>query len=154
MKQQWSLKVGTRSVWERDNWGRRWTVTKVRGKNWKRFKNYPYFCQTRVFRDLSESLVQDAKTLKDKNLKKFTKCFSQLEGLPARELRAELWKSLSNPCDWTFHSRTSRQKWPASMRLRFATWLTCDWVAKIGQNWVSKIFKIWEQSTFQKHLKH
>ena len=40
----------------------------------------------------------------------FSKCFSRLEGLPASESRAEPRKSLSNPRDWTFHSRTSRQK--------------------------------------------
>ena len=40
---------------------------------------------------------QATKTLKDKILKKFSKCFSRLEGLPARELRAELRKSLCNP---------------------------------------------------------
>ena len=40
----------------------------------------------------------------------FSKCFSRLEGLPASESRAEPRKSLSEPRDWTFHSRTSRQK--------------------------------------------
>ena len=50
-----------------------------------------------------------AETLKDTNFKKISKCFSRLEDLPARESRAELRKSLCNPCDWTFHSRTSRQ---------------------------------------------
>ena len=32
---------------------------------------------------------QAAKTLKEKIVKKFSKCFSRLEGLPARELRVE-----------------------------------------------------------------
>ena len=86
--------------------------------------------------------------------KKFSKCFSRLEGLPANESRAEPWKSLSNPRDWTFHSRTSRQKWPVKKRLRPATWHTRDWVAKTGQNWIFEIFRFFKQNTFQKHLKH
>ena len=97
---------------------------------------------------------QAAKTLKDKNLKKFSKCFSRLEGLPASESRAEPRKSLSNPRDWTFHSRTSRQKWPAKTRLSLATWHTRDWAAKTGQNWIFEIFRFLKQNTFQKHLKH
>ena len=102
----------------------------------------------------TKSPVQAAKTLKDKSLKNFSKCFSRLEGLLARESRAEPRKSLSNPRDWTFHSWTSCQKWPASTRLRLATWLTRDWVTKTGQNWIFEIFKFWNQNTFQKHLKH
>ena len=50
-----------------------------------------------------------AKTLKEKNVKKFSKCFSRLEGLPARESRAEPRKSLCTPRDWTLHLWTSRQ---------------------------------------------
>ena len=46
----------------------------------------------------------------EQNFEKFSKCFSRLEGLPASESRAEPRKSLSEPRDWTFHSRTSRQK--------------------------------------------
>ena len=110
-------------------------------ENWKRFKNCSYFCQTRVFRDWNESpksrQIKPPKHSRTKSWKNFSKCFSRLEGLPARESRAEPRKSLSNPCDWTFHSRTSCQKWPAKTRLSLATWLTRDWVAKTGQNWVS-----------------
>ena len=128
-------------------------------ENWKKkFKNCPYFCQTRVFSRLkwvaTKSPVQAAKTLKDKSLKNFSKCFSRLEGLPTRELRAEPRKSLSNPRDWTFHSWTSHQKWPAKTRLRLITWLTHGWVAKTGQKWIFEIFKFFKQNTFQKHLKH
>ena len=65
----------------------------------------------------SKTLGQAAKTLKDKIVKKFSKCFSQLESLPARESRAESRKYLCTPRDWTFHSRTSCQKQPASSRL-------------------------------------
>ena len=107
-------------------------------ENWKRFKNCPYFCQTRVFCDLRESPTsrqfKPPKHSKTKVWKKFSKCFSQLECLPASESQAEPRKYLSNPRDWTFHSRTSRQKWPAKTRLRLATWHTRDWVAKTGQN--------------------
>ena len=88
------------------------------------------------------------------NFEKFSKCFSRLEGLPARESRAEPRKSLSNPRAWTFHSRTSRQKWPANSRLRPTTWLIREWVAKLGQKWIFEIIRFLEQNTFRKHLKH
>ena len=133
---------------------RQWTVTISSRENWKRFKNCPYFCQTRVLHDWSELPGQAAKTPKHKILKKFSKCFSRLEGLPARESRVEPRKFLCNPCDWTFHSRTSRQNWLASSRLWHATGLTRDWVAKIGQKSFLKSFSFKEQNTFQKHLKH
>ena len=136
--QQWRLEMRARSVWEGDSLERRWTVTKVRGKNWTRFKNCPYFCQTRVFRDWNESpqsrQIKPPKHSKTQVWKNFSKCFSRLEGLPASKSRAEPRKSLSNPRDWTFHSRTSRQKLPAKVRLRLATWHTRDWAAKTGQN--------------------
>ena len=126
--------------------------------NWKRFKNCPYFCQTRVFRDWSESppsrQVKPPKHSKTEFWKKFSKCFSQLEGLPATKSRAKPQKSLSTPRDWTFHSRTSCQKWFAKTWLRLATWLTRDWVVKTGQKWIFKIFRFLKQNTFQKHLKH
>ena len=109
---------------------------------------------SRLKRVANKSPVQVAKTLKEKSLKNFSKCFSRLEVLPARKSRAEPRKSLSNPHDWTFHSRTSRQKWPAKTRLRLATWLTHDWVAKTGQNRIFEIFRFFKQNTFQKHLKH
>ena len=57
----------------------------------------------------NKSLGLAAKTLKDKIVKKFFKCFSRLEGLPVRESRDEPQKSLCTPRDWTFHLRTSRQ---------------------------------------------
>ena len=82
---------------------------KFEGKLKKKFKAVPIFAKHAFF--VTEvSRHQVAKTLKDKNLKNFSKCFSRLEGLPARESRAEPRKSLSNPRDWTFHSRTSCQK--------------------------------------------
>ena len=82
-------------------------------ENWKGFKNCPYLPNTR-FSWLkwvaTKSPGQAAKILKDIILEKISKCFSRLEGLPVRESWAEPWKSLSNPHDRTFHSRTSRQK--------------------------------------------
>ena len=130
---------------------------KDRGKT-KKFKNYPYFCQNTRFSRLkwvvTKSPIQPPKHSKTSLKKEISKCFSWLEGLPASESRAELRKSLSKPRDWTFHSRISRQKWPAKTRLRLATWLTCDWVAKTGQNWIFEIFRFFKQNTFQKHLKH
>ena len=79
MKQQWSLKMVTRGVWEGDSWERRWIVTKSSRENWKRFKNCPYFCQTRVFRDWSESptsrQVKPPKHSKTKFWKNFLSVF-------------------------------------------------------------------------------
>ena len=75
---------------------------------------------------------------------------SRLEGLPTRESWAEPQKSLCNPCDWTFHSRTSRQHWPASSRLWHATWLTRDWVAKTGQKWFLK-FSVFKNKILSKN---
>ena len=84
-------------------------------------------------------------------------CFGDsVAGHPSRmpQSRAEPWKSLCTPRDWTFHSRTSRQNRPASSRLWHATWMARDWVAKTGQHcfWNFSVFE--KQSTFQKHLKH
>ena len=129
MKQQWSWKWVTRCVWEVSDRKDNEQSQKVRGKNWKRFKNCPH-CAKHAFFATEVSCQQDARSSRQntqrQNFEKFSKCFSRLEGLPARESRAEPRKSLSNPRDWTFHSRTSRQKWPAKTRLRLATWLTRD----------------------------
>ena len=98
----------------------------------------------------NKSPRQAAKTLKVKIMKKISKCFSQLEGLPAREPR----NSLCTPHDWTFHLRTYRQNWPVNSRLWHVTCLTCDCVAKTGQHcfWNFQFFV--KQKTFQKQLKH
>ena len=45
MKQQWSLKMDTRSVWEGDSWKRRWIITKVWGKTEKDLKTAPIFAK-------------------------------------------------------------------------------------------------------------
>ena len=96
----------------REKWGRQWTVTKSWGKNWKSFKNcfrnaeHAFFATKVSRQQVARSSRQNTQR---QNHEKFSKCFSRLEGLPTRESRAELRKSLCTPHDWTFHSRTSCQ---------------------------------------------
>ena len=90
--------------------------------------------QNTRFRDWGKSPKTPAKTLQAKRFENFAKCFSRLEVSLTRESRAEPRKSLCTPRYWTFHSWTSRQNWPVSSRLWHATWLTRDWVAKIGKH--------------------
>ena len=60
-------------------------------ENWKRFKNCPYFCQTRVFRDLIE--LPQSRQLK-----------------PPKHSRTKIWKIfLSVFCDWKVYPRVSRE---------------------------------------------
>ena len=144
MKHQWDLKMDSRSVWEGDSLERRWTVTNVREKTKKDLKTAPIFAKHAFFATwLSRHKVASSshQNTQGQKLKNFSKCFSRLEGLPASESRAKPRKSLSNPRDWTFHSRTNRQKWPAKTRLRHATWHTREWAAKTGQNWIFEIFR-------------
>ena len=155
--QQWRLEMRARSVWEGDSLERRWTVTNVRGKTEKDLKTALVSAKHAIFATwLSRHTVASSSRQSTQRQKfgKFSKCFSRLEGLPASESRAEPRKSMSNSRNWTFHSRTSRQKWPAKMRLRLATWHTRDWAAKTGQNWIFEIFRFFRQNTFQKHLKY
>ena len=102
MKQQWSWKWVTRCVWEVSDRKDNEQSQSVRGKTEKDLKTAPILPNTR-FSWLKwvadQSPGQAAKTLKDKILKKFSKCFSRLEGLPARESRVELWEFLCNPRD-------------------------------------------------------
>ena len=157
MKHQWGLKMGSQSVWKGGSLERRWTVTNVRGKTETSFKTAPVSAKHAIFATgLSRHTVASSsrQITQDQKFENFSKCFSRLEGLPASESRAESRKSLSEPHDWTFHSRTSHQKWPAKMWLRLATWHTRDWAAKTGQNWIFEIFRFFKQNTFQKHLKH
>ena len=53
-----------------------------------------------------------ARTLKNENFENFSKCFSWLNGLPARKSRGKPRKSLCTPHDWTFHPRTSHHTKP------------------------------------------
>ena len=141
----------TRSVWEKE-------MGKIVNSHKNSREKLSLKCKTLVFRDWNKSPVSRQghlpKQFKPKDLKKFAKCFSWLEVSLARESWAKTRKSLCTPRDWTFHLRTSRQKWPARMRLRLATWHTRDWAAKTGQNWIFEIFRFFKQNTFQKHLKH
>ena len=83
--------MGAWSVWEGDSLERRWTVTKVRGKNWKRFKNCSSFCQTRVFRDFIESP-------------------QRRQFKPPKHSRTKIWKIfLSVFRDWKVYPQVSRE---------------------------------------------
>ena len=121
MMQKWILRSVTRSVWVRFSWERNGEQSqKFEGKTEKVLKIVFETQNTRFSRlkqVTSKSPGQAAKTLKDKIVKKFSKCFSRLEGLPARELRAEPRKSLCTPRDWTIHLRTSRQNQHTSLQL-------------------------------------
>ena len=137
MMQKWMRFEVRHGVFEREKWGRQWTVTKIRGKNWKKkkLKNCLWNAKHTFFAtDTSRQSVTrtPAKTLQAKRFENFAKCFSRLEVSLARELWAKPWKSLCTPRDWTFHSGTSHQNWLTSSRLWHATWMICDWVAKIG----------------------
>ena len=147
------------TVWiVKSRWERQWTVTKRSREKQKSLKTAPVFPKHAIFANetsrqkIARSSHQN--TQGQKFEKKISKCFSQLEGLPASESQAEPQKSLSKSRDWTFHSRTSRQKWPTKTRLRLATWHTRDWAAKTGQDRIFEIFRFFKQNTFQKHLKH
>ena len=110
---------------------------KSREKLKKFFLKLSLKCKTRFFAiETSRQQVASAsrQNTQSQNCEKISKCFSWLEGLPVKESRAEPQKSLCTPRDWTFHSRTSRQNQPARSRLYHATWMTCDWVAKIEQH--------------------
>ena len=157
MKHQRGLKMESQRVWKGGSLERRWTVANVRGKTETSFKTAPISAKHAFFATgFSRHTVASSsrQSTQEQNFENFSKCFSRLEGLPASESRAEPRKSLSEPRDWTFHPRTSRQKWPAKVRLRLAAWHTRDWAAKTGQNRLFEIFQIFKQNTFQKHLKH
>ena len=83
------------------------------GKLKQVLKTAPIFAKHAIFatgvsrHKVASSSRQSTQEQKSEN---FSKCFSRLEGLPASESRDEPRKSLSEPRDWTFHPRTSRQK--------------------------------------------
>ena len=91
MKHHWGLKMDSQSVWKGESLERRWTVTKVRGKTEKRFKNCSCFCQTRDLRDLIKS--PHSRQLK-----------------PPKHSRIKIWKIfLSVFRDWKVYPRVSRE---------------------------------------------
>ena len=153
MKQKWGLKRVTQSVWVRTVERESEWSHKVRGKTEKDFKTALTVQNTHFLRltwVARKSPTSPAKTLQAKSFENFAKCFSWLEVSLMRESQDEPWKSLCTPHDWTLHSKTSHQKLPAISWLWHATWLTHDWVAKIGQHWFLKIFSFWKTKYFPK----
>ena len=75
-------------------------------ENWKRFKNCPYFCQTRVFRNLSESP-------------------SSLQFKPPKHSKREFWKNfLSIFRDWKVYPQGSRELSRKNLWVTLATGLS------------------------------
>ena len=107
--QQWRLEVRARSVWEGED-----EQTQIfEGKLKQVLKTAPVSAKHVFFATgLSHHTVASSshQSSQEQKFENFSKCFSRLEGLPASESRAEPRKSLSDPRDWTFHSRISRQK--------------------------------------------
>ena len=158
MKQQWILKMGAQSVWEGDSWERRWIVTEVRGKNWKIFKNCPYFCQTRIFRDLRESPTsrqfKPPNTQRQKFEKVFLSVFRDWKVYPrvSGELsRENLWVTLAtgpSTREQVAKNDPRRRDWGSRLDLPAIE------PPKQGKTGFLKIFRFFKQNTFQKHLKH
>ena len=119
MMQKWSLG----SVWVSFSWERNGEDSeqsqKVEGKTKKKkkIKEIVFETQNTHFSWLKQVARASRQNSQSQNYEKFSKCFSQLEGLLARELWTEPQKSLCTPHDWTFHSWTSRQNQHASSRL-------------------------------------
>ena len=117
MMKKWSLRsVRVSFSWERNGEDSEQSQ-KFEGKTEKVFKNCLWNAKHVFFATNISLQGHPPKHFKPKDLKYFVKCFSRLEVSIARESRAEPWKSLCTPRDWTFHSWTSRQNQPASSRL-------------------------------------
>ena len=88
----------------------------------KKFKNWPSFCQTRIFRDWNESPSLATKTLKEKILKKISSVFRDWKVYPqgSRELSRE------NLCV-TLATRPFTRKQFAKIN----TW-ACGWILRLG----------------------
>ena len=74
----------------RKKWGKTVNSHKKSREKLKKFKETVFETQNTPF----SRLKQVAKTLNSQNCEKFSKCFSRLEGLSVRELRAEPRKSM------------------------------------------------------------
>ena len=101
--------MGARSVWE----GEDEQSQKFEGKTENDLKTALISAKHAIFATgLSRHKVASSsrQITQEQNFENLSKCFSRLEGLPASKSRAEPRKSLSESRDWTFHSRTSRQK--------------------------------------------
>ena len=71
----------------REEWGRQWTVTKSRGKNWKSFKNCLWNAKHAFF------VIETSR-----------------QGKPPKHSKSKLWKNfLSVFRDWKVYSRGSRE---------------------------------------------
>ena len=68
----------------------------------KKFKETVFEMQNTHFSRLKQVARASHQNTQSENCEKFSKCFSRLEGLPARESRAKPQKSLCTPHDWTF----------------------------------------------------
>ena len=99
----------------REKWGRQWTVTKIRGKNWKNLKKLSLKRKTRVFRYWGESPISH-------------------QGKPPKHSKKKLWKNfLSVFRDWKVYPRRSRELSRENLCVPFATGpFTCEQVAKIN----------------------
>ena len=98
---------------------------KVRGKNWKRFKKLPQFCQTCIFRDWSES----------PHSRQFK---------PPKHSKTKVWKNfLSVFRDWKVYLRVSRDLSRENLWVTLATGpSTHEQVAKNDprrRNWGSRL---------------
>ena len=112
---EWHRVFGWDSFWER-----KWIVIKSSRENWKYLKTDPVFAKHAIFvTEVSRQQVarSSRQNTQRQSCENFSKCILRLEGLPARESRAEPRKSLCTPRDWTFHSWTSRQNQHVSLRL-------------------------------------
>ena len=132
-------------------WGRQWIVTKFRGKNWKSLKT-DLFAQNTRFSQLSQVASKlprpVARTLKKKNLKNLSKCFSRgsrevsrenfwvpsrLDLPPANKSLEWVARNIKNPnfekyskyFSWLGH-------WPASEQRKISVWAR-DWDMRLDQ---------------------
>ena len=100
MMQKWRLRCVTQSVWVRFSWERNGEDSeqsqKFEGKLKNGLKTDPVFAKHAIFAT-EVSRKQVAKSSRQntqrQDCEKFSKCFSRLEGLPARESRVEPRKS-------------------------------------------------------------
>ena len=117
MMKKWSLRsVRVSFSWERNGEDSEQSQ-KFEGKTKKVFKNCLWNAKHVFFATDISRQGHPPKHFKPKDLKNFVKCFLRLEVSLARESRAKPRKSMRTPCDWTFHSWTSRQNQPASSQL-------------------------------------
>ena len=158
MMQKWTLFEVRHGVFEREKWGRQWTITKIQGKNWKTILKLSLKRKTCVFvTDTSHQLVAKV-TRQNTSSQKF-------------------WKNLLSVFhDWKSHSRGSRELSRENFCVPLSTGpSTREQVSKIDLraldcgmwlgwpatkspkqgNTVFEIFQfLWKQNTFQKYLKH